>query len=65
MVCWSLIPPVYFWYDWQRFGSRLKAANEDGVNEAGYVTHQHELGRNFWLALLAVLAYAFHIKFPS
>ena len=50
---WTLIPPMWFWYDW-----RFHFKKED----AQYKTHLHDLGRNIWLALVAVLAYAFGIK---
>ena len=51
MALWTLIPPIYFWCDW-RFSKE----------KSDYKKNLHDLGRNVWLALLAVLAYAFGIK---
>jgi hypothetical protein len=56
MAFWSLIPPLYSWLDWRLFGRDMYG------DEARYVTHLHDLGRNLWLAMVAVLAYAFGIK---
>ena len=50
---WVLVPPVFFWFDWVFFCRNLTEAQKDKAK------HTHDLSRNIWLALIAVLAGAF------
>jgi hypothetical protein len=49
---WALGPPVFFWLDWVMFAGRM----EDDEREIA--KHTHDLARNIWLGLLAILIYA-------
>lgn len=53
---WALAPPVFFWIDWVFFCQGLPKA------ELEIAQHTHDLSRNIWLALLAILAVAFGVK---
>jgi hypothetical protein len=59
-ACGSLIPPIYFWFDWRIFGRSVSGDDK----ESRYVMHLHELGRNVWLAALGLLAIAYGFKLP-
>jgi hypothetical protein len=50
LACWTLLPPVYFWFDWV-FLCRDQQQTEREVSK-----HTHDLSRNIWLGLVAVLA---------
>jgi hypothetical protein len=52
---WVLVPPVYFWCDWQFFCSAIPRTKIDSVK------HVHDLARNIWVALVVVLIALFDI----
>jgi hypothetical protein len=56
---WVLIPPIWFWLEWNSAASRNKK------NDREWKTHAHDLGRNFWLAITLMLTYLFDIKLPG
>jgi len=62
LAVWTLIPPMYFWFDWEYLCKNIPKNERD--QEVARVTHTHELARNVWLALVVVLAYAFGVKWP-
>jgi hypothetical protein len=55
---WGLLPPIFFWLDWVCFCRDLDKEQQE------FAKHTHDLGRNVWLALLAVLAILFELKLP-
>jgi hypothetical protein len=52
---WALGPPIFFWVDWVYFCKYM----EPGAKERDVAKHTHDLARNIWLGLLAVLAFSF------
>jgi hypothetical protein len=54
---WVLAPPIFFWCDWVFF------APDDGA-ERDRIKHTHDLSRNIWVALTAVLISLFGITWP-
>ena len=57
---WAVAPPVFFWVDWVEFCAYMKPESK----ERDVAKHTHDLSRNIWLGLLAVLAFAFFkVKF--
>jgi hypothetical protein len=52
VAVWTIAPPVFFWIDWVCF---LPA----DAGEREVAKHTHDLARNIWLGLLAVVTYAF------
>jgi hypothetical protein len=57
---WAVFPPVFFWWDWVYF-LKDDAADADSRKVA---KHTHDLARNIWLGLLAILAFSFFkVKF--
>jgi hypothetical protein len=53
---WILGPPIFFWVDWVCFPNELETdAKRD------FAKHTHDLSRNIWLALIAILAYLFGV----
>src|SRR4051812_32402662 len=58
---WILVPPLFFWVDWVYFSDELNTPELRDVAK-----HTHDLSRNIWIALTAVLAYLFHVvEFPG
>jgi hypothetical protein len=53
---WVIVPPVFFWVDWVFFCT-------DAEREVA--KHTHDLGRNIWLAVVAILAVFFAVKLPG
>jgi hypothetical protein len=53
---WVLITPIFFWVDWVFFCRGL------GKDELEVAKHTHDLSRNIWLALVAILAVLFEVK---
>jgi len=52
---WAVFPPAFFWADWVYFCAD---------NEREVAKHTHDLARNIWLGLLAILAFSFFkVKF--
>jgi hypothetical protein len=66
---WALLPPIFFWADWvfyfehgdtdQAITDALHAALRD------IAKHSHDLARNIWLGLLAILYVLFALKLPG
>jgi hypothetical protein len=52
---WILLPPAYFWCDWQFLCAKIPQRNIQSVK------HLHDLARNIWLALVVVLIALFDI----
>jgi hypothetical protein len=59
MAFWLMVPPVYLWLDWVIFAGDLDADNRERAK------HTHDLARNIWVGLLAILAYAFKLGAPG
>jgi len=55
---WALVPPVFLWTDWVGF----RPADQNDKENA---KHTHDLSRNIWLALVAVLTVLFNIKWTG
>jgi hypothetical protein len=58
---WALVPPVYFWIDWVWFCSYMDADDDN----RDIAKHTHDLSRNIWIGLIAVLAVLFKVSFPG
>lgn len=56
---WGLVPPIFFWVDWVYLCRHLTKEQSE------IAMHTHDLGRNVWLALVAVLAVLFELKVPG
>ena len=53
VVIWAIGPPAFFWFDWVHYC-------RDFDDAARKITeHTHDLARNIWLGLFAVLTVAF------
>ncbi len=50
---WAFVPPIFFWIDWVSYYPMLSAEQRRDVE------HTHDLSRNIWLGLLAILAITF------
>jgi hypothetical protein len=57
---WALVPPLFFWVDWVWLCSYLPA--DDPEREVA--KHTHDLNRNIWIALVAILTVLFAVKMP-
>jgi len=55
---WALGPPLFFWFDWFWLGLY---ADE---TEREIAKHTHDLSRNIWIALVAILTVLFAINLP-
>lgn len=53
---WVLLPPIWFWSEWVWFSRSLSH------DERERVQHLHDLSRNIWLAVIAVLITLFDLK---
>lgn len=51
LAFWIFVPPLFFWIDWVFFCNGLQA------DEREIAKHTHDLSRNIWLALVAILGY--------
>jgi len=51
-----LVPPAFFWLDWVVFCRCMTTRERD------FTKHTHDLSRNIWLALIAMLTVLFKIK---
>ena len=58
LAFWALAPPVWFFFEWVLLVDHSVAA------EAQRISHSHDLGRNVWLAYIAVLASSLGVKWP-
>jgi hypothetical protein len=56
LTLWALVPPLYFWVEWNLFWVELDEAERERAK------HNHELARNLWLGLIGVLSVSFGIK---
>lgn len=52
-----LLPPLYFWIDWVWFCSYMPANDEN----RDIAKHTHDLSRNIWLGLIAILTVLFKV----
>jgi hypothetical protein len=52
---WTIVPPVAFWVDWT-----FCTPKSNGERE--FTVHQHDLGRNIWVAWVVILAAVFQLK---
>jgi hypothetical protein len=55
---WGLGPPLFFWFDWFWLGWYA----DDTEREIA--KHTHDLSRNIWIALVAILTVLFAINLP-
>ncbi len=55
---WVILPPLWFWVEWSYLSSGLLPCRLEDVK------HGHEVGRNVWLALVALLIAIFGVKWP-
>jgi hypothetical protein len=46
---WVIMPPIWFWTEWAWISARIDADERDRIK------HPHDLARNIWLALVAIL----------
>jgi hypothetical protein len=53
---WLLFPPVFLWADWVFYWTTMTAETRSAAE------HLHDLARNIWLALVAVLTAAYGLK---
>ena len=58
VAVWAILPPAFFWIDWVFFCGGLTPAERD------IAKHTHDLARNIWLGLLAVLTLGFFKLVP-
>jgi hypothetical protein len=56
LAFWGLVPPAFFWVDWVFFCRGMTTPDRD------IAKHTHDLSRNIWLALIALLAILFGIN---
>jgi hypothetical protein len=49
---WTLVPPIFLWADWVFFCNNLSEKQLTAVE------HTHDLARNIWLGLTAIIVYA-------
>jgi hypothetical protein len=56
---WAIVPPVFFWWDWVHFCRDMKP----DAPERDVAKHTHDLARNIWLGVVAVLTFAFFKSF--
>ena len=67
--CWALGPPVFFWVDWVVYFNH--GSTDEAVSTAAkgayrdIAKHTHDLSRNIWLGLLAILYVLFRLKLPG
>ena len=52
---WAVAPPVFFWVDWVYFCKDMAPE----APERDIAKHTHDLARNIWVGLVAVLTFAF------
>jgi hypothetical protein len=50
---WAIVPPGFFWLDWVLFSGHMTD------DERKIAKHTHDLARNIWVGLVAVLTFAF------
>jgi hypothetical protein len=52
---WVIVPPIFFWWDWFLFCDGFDENQRDEVK------HTHDLSRNIWVALVAVLLVLYNL----
>jgi hypothetical protein len=52
---WVLLPPIWFWVEW------VWVSRQIDEKERERIKHMHDLARNIWIALLAILVGLFDI----
>jgi hypothetical protein len=65
---WALVPPIFFWVDWVWFfehGDDKAVVTPEHAARRDIAKHSHDLGRNIWLGLLAILYVLFALKLPG
>lgn len=50
---WVAVPPLWFWFEWRWLTMGMQP------DELERMKHYHELSRNLWLALIALLLFGF------
>jgi hypothetical protein len=58
---WVIVPPIFFWLDWVWLCSYLAPS----APEREVAKHTHDLSRNIWLAVVAILAISFAVELPG
>ena len=53
---WVLLPPIWFWVEW------VWVSRQIDEKERGRIKHMHDLARNIWIALVAILVGLFDIN---
>jgi hypothetical protein len=53
---WTLVPPLWFWIEWMYLTRGMTPEQLEDIK------HTHDLSRNIWLALLAVLIALFGLE---
>jgi hypothetical protein len=56
VAIWVLFPPVFLWGDWLLYWPTLDKDAQDAAK------HLHDLSRNIWLGLVAVLVATYGLK---
>jgi hypothetical protein len=56
---WLIAPPVFFWVDWVRFCRNMQP------DDRKITEHTHDLARNIWIGLVAILAVLFAVRLPT
>ena len=55
VAVWAILPPAFFWWDWVHY-----LQHEPADSEARKIAeHTHDLARNMWLGLLALVTLGF------
>ena len=52
---WVLMPPIWFWVEW------VSVSRQIDEQERERIKHMHDLARNIWVALVAILVGLFDI----
>jgi len=62
---WALLPPIFFWADWVFFFEHVNVTDPVQAALRDIAKHSHDLARNIWLGLLAILYVLFALKLPG
>jgi hypothetical protein len=58
LAFWAIAPPVWFFFEW------VYLVDHKLPEEVARISHSHDLGRNVWIAYIAVLASMLGVKWP-
>jgi hypothetical protein len=58
LAFWALAPATWFFFEW------VYLVDHNLAEAAARISHSHDLGRNVWLAYIAVLASTLGAKWP-